>query len=155
MNVGHQNTAKHIRSVFFGGNWTCSNFKNQLADISWEQAIEKHEGFNTITMLTYHIGYFISAQLQVMQGGPLDAHDKFSYKHPTINSKADWDEMIEKILNEAEELATLIEQMPDKKMEDAFANSKYGSNYFNFHGMIEHSHYHLGQIVILKKLIKK
>ena len=30
--------AKHIRDVHFGGNWTASNLKDQLAGLSWQQA---------------------------------------------------------------------------------------------------------------------
>ena len=30
---------------------------------------------------------------------------------------------------------------------------KYGTYYRNFHGLIEHAHYHLGQIVLIKKLV--
>jgi len=30
---------------------------------------------------------------------------------------------------------------------------KYGNYYRNFHGIIEHCHYHLGQIVLIKKML--
>ena len=33
--------AKHFREVYFGGNWTCSNLKDQLKDVTWKQATQK------------------------------------------------------------------------------------------------------------------
>jgi hypothetical protein len=44
--------------------------------------------------------------------------------------------------------------MPEEKLNDFFALEKYGTYQRNFHGLIEHTHYHLGQIAILKKLVR-
>lgn len=148
-----QHIAKHFREVFFGGNWTWSNVKGNLAGITWQQAITKVHDFNTIAVLTYHIGYFVTAQLHVLQGGPLDSKDEFSFNHPPINSQEDWDAMVAKILAEAEVLALLIEQLPEEKLAADFVEPKYGTYYRNLHGLIEHTHYHLGQIAIIKKLV--
>ena len=35
-----------------------------------------------------------------------------------------------------------------------FGNEKYGTYYENIQGVIEHLHYHLGQIVVVKKIIR-
>jgi len=43
--------------------------------------------------------------------------------------------------------------MPDEKLAEGFVDEKYGNYFRNIHAMIEHSYYHLGQIVILKKII--
>ncbi|MEJ7829346.1 MAG: hypothetical protein WKF91_14145 [Segetibacter sp.] len=31
--------AKQFRDVYFGGNWTSVNLKENLADVTWQQAI--------------------------------------------------------------------------------------------------------------------
>jgi hypothetical protein len=152
MNISNH-IAKHFREVFFGGNWTFSNVKDNLAGITWQQSITKVHDFNTIAVLTYHIGYFVTAQLDVLQGKPLDAKDEFSFDHPPINSQEDWDAMVAKILAEAEALAILIEQLPEEKLAADFVEPKYGNYYRNLHGIIEHTHYHLGQIALVKKLV--
>ncbi|MFT4758822.1 MAG: hypothetical protein ACI9XO_004000 [Paraglaciecola sp.] len=54
---------------------------------------------------------------------------------------------------DAERFAGLVEQMPDAQLGQGFIDEKYGNYHRNIHAMIEHSYYHLGQIVILKKLI--
>ena len=46
-----------------------------------------------------------------------------------------------------------MEKLSDDKLFDNFADPKYGSYYRNLQGIVEHTHYHLGQIVLLKKII--
>jgi DinB superfamily len=146
--------AKHFREIHFGVNWSWSNLKDQLSDITWLEATTQIDGFNTIAALVYHINYYVGAVIKVLEGGPLDASDKFSFAVPAITSDADWQAMLDKMWSEAEIMATLIEQIPDDKLEDVFVLEKYGNYYRNLHGVIEHSHYHLGQIVVLKKVLR-
>lgn len=145
--------ARHLREVHFGGNWTCVNLKDSLADVSWEQAIKKVYTFNTIATLVNHINYYADAQVKVLRGGPLDAKDEYSFTHPPVNSQKDWENMLNKMWADAEMLAALIEQMPDSTLLANFTDEKYGIYYRNLHGMIEHTHYHLGQIVLIKKIL--
>ena len=44
--------AKHFKEVYFGGNWTCSNLKETLDDISVDEANFKIADFNTILFLS-------------------------------------------------------------------------------------------------------
>ena len=53
---------------------------------------------------------------------------------------------------DGETLALRLEQLEDSQLEQVFCDPKYGIQYRNFHGLIEHAHYHLGQISILKSL---
>lgn len=154
MNTSTQ-IAKHFREIHFGGNWTSANFKDSLADVSWQQATAPVYSFNTIAKLVYHTQYFVNAVLKVLQGGPLDAHDRYSFDHPPVNSEGDWEIFLDKVWADAEKFAALIEQFPDEKLEEDFTDKKYGTYYRNFHGIIEHMHYHLGQIVIIKKILQK
>ena len=147
--------AKHFREVHFGGNWTCSNLKDNLADVTWEQATQKIYSFNTIAALVYHVNYFVSAVLKVLQGEALSAHDKYSFDHPPVQSQKDWEDMLNKTFRDAEEFAKLVEQMPESRLWENFSDEKYGSYYRNLHGIIEHTHYHLGQIAILKKILNQ
>jgi uncharacterized damage-inducible protein DinB len=152
MNLSSQ-IAKLLRAVYTGNNWCGVNLKDTLADISMEQATTKVYSFNTIAALVYHINYYVIALLKVMQGGLLDAHDKYSYDLPRVKSKEDWEKLLDKLWSDGENLITLVEQMPDHKLEEIFSDEKYGNYYRNIHGVIEHHHYHLGQIVLIKKLL--
>lgn len=145
--------AKHLREVHFGVNWTWANLRDVLNDVDWKTATHKEDDFNSIIALVYHVNYYIVAIKNVLLGNPLTASDKYSFSHPEINSEDDWKKFQEKVFKDAEELATLIEQYPDSELNAIFDQEKYGTYLRNFLGVIEHFHYHLGQIVILKKVI--
>ncbi len=145
--------AKHLRDVHFGGNWTWSNYKEQLSDVNYKQATEKREGINSIATLTYHATYYVQVQLKVLQGGTLDAKDELSFVHPPFESQDDWNKFLDEIWSTAEQTAKAIEQLPDSKLSENFYAEKYGNYYRNLTGMIEHLHYHLGQIAIIKKIL--
>lgn len=145
--------AKSIREVHFGGNWTCSNLKEHVTDVTWQQATAKVHSFNTIATLVYHTNYFVSAVLKVLQGEPLNAHDKYSFDHPPIDSQEDWQKLLDKTWADAENIAILIEELPESRLWEIFSDEKYGTYYRNLQGIIEHTHYHLGQIVLIKKLL--
>ena len=48
-----------------------------------------------------------------------------------------------------------MEKLDEAKLSEIFADPQYGNFYRNLHGIIEHTHYHLGQISLLKKLVKE
>ncbi len=54
---------------------------------------------------------------------------------------------------EAEVFALQVEQMSEQQLQAPFIDERYGSFLRNIDAMIEHSYYHLGQIVIIKKMI--
>lgn len=145
--------AKNLRDVHFGGNWTAVNMKDALAGITWQQATTQLHTLNTIATLVFHINYYISAVTKTLQGSPLEAKDEYSFAHPPIHTQEDWDAMCNKTFTEAEAFATLIEQIPEVQLWETFMHEKYGTYYRNIQGIIEHTHYHLGQIVVIKKML--
>lgn len=153
MNISTE-IARHLNEVFFGENWTESSLKDALEGVSWQEATTQLYDFNTIAGLTYHINYFVSAVLQVLQGDPLKASDSLSFGHPAINNEADWQQLKDKTFAEAERFASLIAQLPEARLSTIFSEEKYETYYRNLQGIIEHTHYHIGQIIILKKLLK-
>ena len=146
--------AKNLREVHFGGNWTAVNLTDVLKDVTWEQAVKKVHSFNTIAALVFHIDYYEDAVLNLLKGTPLHAKDELSFNFPPVQNKEDWDNLVNKLWSDAEALSTIIESFPESKMWNDFWNNKYGNYYRNFAGIIEHCHYHLGQIVLIKKLLE-
>ena len=152
MNLSAQ-MAKHFREVFFGGNWTSVNLKETLDDVSWQQAVTKIGDLNSIAVLVYHINYYVSAVLKVFEGGKLEASDKYSFDFSPLTNDEEWKALQDKAFVEAEKFANLVEQIPNEKFEQVFEDEKYGTYYRNIHGIIEHTHYHLGQISLIKKML--
>lgn len=148
-----QQIAKHFRDVHFGGNWTTVNLKDTLSDVSWQQASTKVYDLNTIAVLVFHTNYYVSAVLKVLEGGVLDASDQLSFNAPAINSEADWQKLVDKALMEAERFALQIEGLKEEQLFEDFTDPKHGNYFRNLHGIIEHTHYHLGQIALIKKIL--
>ena len=147
--------AKRFREVLLDGFWIANtNFKDQLSEVSWEQAVTKVDALNTIAMLTFHIDYYIAGIVNVFEGGDLEIKDKFSFDIPSIESQQQWEALLSKLSTDSERFAALLEQMPDSQLDEVFVDEKYGTYRRNIDGMIEHCYYHLGQITLIKKLLK-
>lgn len=145
--------SKQLQEVHYGKNWSWSNLKEVLEDVDWKKATTKVYELNTILALVYHINYYIDAVTDVLEGKPLTAKDKYSFDHPPINSQKEWKEFLNSCYEKANKFAALLEKFPEERLFEDMDDPKYGSYYRNFHGIIEHAHYHLGQIAILKKII--
>ena len=153
MNFSKQ-IANQFREVQLNGTWISTNLKKELSDVTWQQATTKIGTLNTIADLAFHINYYVAGVVQVLEGGSLDIRDKFSFDRPPIESQADWKQLLAKIWADAERFAALAEQLSDAQLQAGFVKEEYGNYFRNIIGMTEHSYYHLGQIVLLKKLIR-
>jgi hypothetical protein len=153
MSVLTSQIAKQLRDTYFGGNWTWVNFKDTLQNITWQDAVKKVGSLNTIAALVYHTGYYITGVMQKLQGGELSIKDKYAFDHPVIDSEESWNRLVESAYANAGKFADIIEQLPESKLWEIFEEEKYGNYFRNLTGIIEHLHYHLGQIVLIKKLI--
>jgi uncharacterized damage-inducible protein DinB len=148
-----QQLATHFRTVYFGKNWTDVNLKDSLAGVTWEQATTQIYNCNSIATLVFHMNYYVINVLKVFQGRPLEAHDKNAFDHPPITSQEDWEKCLDQFWADAEAFASEVEKLPESRLDEIFVSEKYGNYYRNIHGIIEHNHYHLGQIVLLKKIM--
>ncbi len=146
--------AKRFREVILNGKWIANtNFKEQISDLTWQQATTQVGNLNTIAVLTFHLDYYIAGVLQVLEGGSLDIRDKFSFDMPPIQSEADWNALRQKLFTDAERFATAVEQLTDAQLDEGFVKVEYGDYRRNIDGIIEHSYYHFGQVVLIKKMI--
>lgn len=150
-----QKIAARYREVLLDGKWVANtNYKEQLSDLSWQEATRKIGDLNTIAALTFHVGYYIDGLARVLEGGPLDIRDKFSYDFDPITNQEEWDQLRNKLYADTERYTALIAQLSDEKLESGFVKEDYGTYRRNLEAILEHSYYHLGQIVLLKKMVK-
>ncbi|MVN20668.1 DinB family protein [Mucilaginibacter arboris] len=146
--------ANRIREVLLDGHWIANtNYKEQILNVNWQQAIQKVDGLNTIAALTYHINYYLAGLLDAFENGKLEISDKYSFDLPQIHSEADWNKIVTDFLNNSEKFASQVEQMDDNNFDQPFIDNTYGSYLRNIEGVIEHSYYHLGQISLIRKMI--
>ena len=146
--------ADRFREAILHGTWIANtNYKDQLSGVTWAIAVTKIDSLNTLAALTFHINYYISGILNVFEGGSLDIRDKYSFIFPPVESQEDWEEMLNSLWENAEKFASMVEQMPDEKLDEVFVDEKYGTYERNIEAMMEHSYYHLGQIVLIRKMV--
>jgi uncharacterized damage-inducible protein DinB len=148
--------SSRFREVLLNGKWIANtNYKDLLSDLSRKQATKKIGTLNTIAALVQHVNYYISGILNVFEGGNLEIRDKYSFDFPSIETNDDWENVLRLLFANAEKFAKHVEQMPDDQLEHIFEDEKYGTYRRNIEAMIEHSYYHLGQISLIKKILKE
>ncbi len=145
-----------LKEIFIDGKWVLgTNFKAEIIDLDWSQATQKIDDFNTIADLTFHINYYIVGVANVLKGGTLDIRDKYSFDAPPIKTEYDWKNLVNAFCLNSKMFIELVENMTEEKIVSDFSDKDYGSYYRNIDVMIEHTYYHLGQIILIKKALNK
>ena len=73
---------------------------------------------------------------------------------PAITTEEQWTDLRETLIQNAQEFASHLSKLSDTEIEAPFVAEKYGNYNRNINGMIEHCYYHLGQLVLIKKLLR-
>ena len=146
--------ANRLREVYLNGRWIANtNYKDQLLSVNRVQAIQQVGDLNTIAALTFHINYYLEGILHVFNGGKLEISDQYSFDLPPIETDADWESLVRSLLDNAEKFADAVAAMNDQLFDQVFVDEKYDTYFRNIQGVLEHSYYHLGQIVLIRKLV--
>ncbi|WP_396590732.1 DinB family protein [Allomuricauda sp. R78024] len=146
--------SRRIKEVLLDGHWVANtNFKDLIQGVTWIQASEKTRNLNSIAEITFHINYYLGGILNVFKGGKLEIRDKYSFDLAPINSEADWNRLVEDFISNSNDFVLHVKAMSDEKLNSTFVDENYGTYQRNIEGVIEHSYYHLGQIVLIKKII--
>jgi hypothetical protein len=146
--------ANRLREVLLNGRWIANtNYKEQISSVNWREAIQKVADLNTIAALTYHINYYLAGLLAALENGKLEISDKYSFDFPPIQSEPEWQTLVNTFLNNAEKFVDKVAQFDDQLFDQSFIEERYGTYLRNIEGVIEHSYYHLGQVVLIRKMI--
>lgn len=149
-----ENIARHIREIHFGDNWSDVYMQDVLKDVTWQEATDTSLPCNSIAVLVFHTNFYLRAVMERVKG-----NNDYKFKHedtfiaPPIGSDADWQALLEKTWADAEAFALTVEQFPEDRLEEQNPPN-LGNVYKKIHGVIEHNHYHLGQIVMIKNLLR-
>lgn len=146
--------ANRFRDVILNGTWIANtNYKDQLQGLDWQIAVKPVQNLNTIAVLAQHIHYYIKGVKEVFEGGELTIKDYLSFDFPPITSQEQWDKFLTIFWRDAETFADLVAQLSETQLSEYFVDEKYSTYLRNVDSMIEHSYYHLGQIVLIKKML--
>ncbi|MEP6684199.1 MAG: DinB family protein [Parafilimonas sp.] len=146
--------AQHIQEVYEGNNWTDVSIISTIKSITWQQAQQKTAASpNTIASLMHHLYYWNGVIMQRLKGSNPSIPEINGYNVSEFKNENDWQKLKERTHESFIQLASLIKHFPEEKLEETYAEGK-SSYYKNFQGIVEHAHYHLGQIVILKNIVQ-
>lgn len=146
--------AQHILEVHEGNNWTEVDLTDTLQGISVGHAQQILQASpNTIAALLHHITYWNRVMVQRTVGVSVILPETNGYDVSILKTEKDWRLLKEDNLRSAHELANAIRNFDEEKLLEPIIPG-YPTAYKNLQGSVEHVHYHLGQMVILKKLIE-
>ena len=142
--------AQRLQEVLLDGRWIANtNWKEQIQDLT----IQSVESLNSIALLTFHLTYYLKGVIPALQGGPLEIRDTYSFDLPPIEKEADWVALKADFFAQASAFVATVSQLDEALLPQDFVNAKYGSYQRNLEAMIEHAYYHLGQVVLIRKMI--
>ncbi len=150
--------ADQLRRAFAGDAWHGDPLSKIVAGITAEQANARPiAGGHTIWQLVLHIRSWANAAAASTEGKPMpswpgDLEDDWPSVKAT--TEAAWQEATRDLLDAGQSLAAKIENFGDEKLKDLVPGRSYNFRHL-FHGIVQHSLYHAGQIALLKKAVHK
>jgi hypothetical protein len=148
--------AERLREVYLTGKWIANtNYQEQLLTTSFQQALMKVNQLNTIAALIFHVNYYLEGLTEVLDGGALTISDKQSFNMPPLHTEIEWEKMKSDFLSNAEKFADKVELITDHQLDLPFVKESYGTWHRNIEAVMEHSYYHLGQMVLIKKMVSQ
>lgn len=141
------------QSIYNGNPWLEVTLANTLKDVTAEQAYRKtNPNLNTIWEIVNHLIQWRRNILQRMQGETIITPDH-NYFVPVLDpSDVAWEQSLQTLAKTQESWNTFFESFNDEDLAKIYVNNGH-SYYEHIHGIIQHDVYHLGQIVILKKML--
>lgn len=145
--------ADQLRRAFDGKAWHGSSLRELLSDVKPAQAAAHPlVGAHSIWELVLHITVWTRAALGATQGQPMPKIVGTPEDWPAVtdSSTEAWAGAMQRMYGAKDELAAAIEKFGDARLTEITPGRSYDF-YHLFHGIVQHSLYHAGQIAVLKK----
>lgn len=141
------------QSIYNGNPWLEVTLTHTLENVNAEQAYRKiNPNLNTIWEIVNHLIQWRRNILSRMQGEIVITPDH-NYFVPVLDpSEAAWEQSLQNLAKTQEAWNAFFEDFDDADLAKIYVNNGH-TYYEHIHGIIQHDVYHLGQIVILKKLL--
>jgi DinB superfamily len=145
--------ADQLRRAFAGDAWHGPSLKKLLADVTPEQAnAHPVATAHSIWELVMHIEVWTQAAAAAVGGVPMPkiVGTEKDWPPVTDSSPEAWTTALSRMMKTREQFARGIETFSDARLSETVPGRQYDF-YYLFHGVIQHSLYHAGQIALLKK----
>ena len=153
MNIA-EHIARHLRDVYAGQNWTEVNLQTTLEDITYEEASQvTPASVNTIAGLVHHLAFWNRVMAQRIAGIRVEIPESNGYDSSQLTDADHWHNLKKDCFQSGKHLADVISVLSADQLQQEILPG-YPTAYKSLQGCVEHVHYHLGQIVILKQLVR-
>jgi hypothetical protein len=146
--------ADQLRRAFAGAPWHGYPLRDLLADVTAGQALGRPlPSAHCIWELVLHIDLWVHIAFEATQGVPMPKlYGTEKDWLAVADSSAAWTAATDHFFQNSERLAQAIEGFGDARLEDIVPGREYDF-YYLFHGIVQHSLYHGGQIAMLKRAV--
>ena len=146
--------ADQLRRAFTGDPWHGPPLREILTGITAEQARSYPVSpAHSIWEIVLHIHVYLEVGLKATQGVPMPKLYGTEKDWQSAGYDAsEWTVAMERMYATAEQFAQAIEIFTDPRLNDTAPGGDYNF-YFLFHGIVQHSLYHGGQIALLKRAL--
>jgi hypothetical protein len=154
MNTECLRIADQLRRAFQGEAWHGPALRELVANVTAEQALAHPlASAHSIWEIALHIDAWTQHALGAVQGTAMPKDFYGTEKDwPAVTEKSSgaWRASTDKLFRTGEQLVKAIEGFSDERLKDIVPGRSYDF-YHLFHGIVQHSLYHGGQIALLKK----
>jgi hypothetical protein len=153
MNTECLRIADQLHRAFEGDPWHGPALRDLLNGVTADQAnAHPVAPAHSIWELTLHIQVWAHAALESIRGIPLPKLYGTEKDWPTVADAngPEWASAIDSLFETSRQLSHAIEQFGDARLQETVPGRNYDF-YYLFHGVVQHSLYHGGQIALLKK----
>jgi uncharacterized damage-inducible protein DinB len=146
--------AEQARNMFGGGAWHGPSVVEVLAEVDADvAAAHPIAGAHSIWELVLHLVATQAILLRRIRGETAGLSTEEFWPAVLPASASAWAQTVERLALQEAELRRAIRAFPEERLE-AQLTGEGSSAYNNFHGHVQHTAYHAGQISLLKKALR-
>lgn len=145
---------KLFADLYEGNPWLGVNWMDTLNTISAEKASRRiAEGRNTIWEIVNHVIHWRRNVLQRLHGDVITTPDHNYILPVSDTSEIAWQRTLKELHLSQQEWLVFLEGCDENQFSKIYPNNQM-TYYEHIHGILQHDAYHLGQIVLLAKMIQ-
>lgn len=145
--------AKLFEDLYNGSPWIDVTVMDTLKNISAEQAAKKViPERNSIWQIVNHIIAWRENVLLRVQGNEMLTPNNNYFTEIENISETQWQKELDRLSNSQEQWIRFLDNFDESQFDKIYPSNKM-TYYEHIHGILQHDAYHLGQIVLLSKLV--
>ncbi|RYY68008.1 MAG: DinB family protein [Chitinophagaceae bacterium] len=149
--MNENNRLKKLLADHFDGEpWIEVQILASLQGLTARDAAKNIQGLNSIWQIVHHMRCWRETLLRRLQGEQIPSPDNNYFEAIPVVSEKHWMEALEKLTRSQQALLHYLST--DIDMDEKPPGSVY-SRYELLQGVLQHDAYHLGQVILIRKLL--